>query len=58
MIVSLGINGWVASLIGYALVGAGCSNIVPVLFTAVGRQQRMPQAVAIPAVISKATREF
>jgi hypothetical protein len=28
MIVSLGINGWVASLIGYALVGAGCSNIV------------------------------
>ncbi|WP_223459976.1 MULTISPECIES: MFS transporter [unclassified Pseudomonas] len=52
MIVSLGINGWAASLIGYALVGAGCSNIVPVLFTAVGRQQRMPQAVAIPAVIS------
>ena len=52
MIVSLGIDGWAASLIGYALVGAGCSNIVPVLFTAVGRQQRMPQAVAIPAVIS------
>ncbi|MFW0754014.1 MFS transporter [Pseudomonas sp. H11T01] len=52
MIVSLGIDGWVAPLIGYALVGAGCSNIVPVLFTAVGRQQRMPQAVAIPAVIS------
>ncbi|MFS2097008.1 MFS transporter [Pseudomonas sp. Pseusp11] len=52
MIVSLGFDGWPASLIGYALVGAGCSNIVPVLFTAVGRQQRMPQAVAIPAVIS------
>ncbi|CAI8918221.1 Uncharacterized MFS-type transporter YPO1221/y2967/YP_0917 [Pseudomonas sp. IT-P258] len=52
MIVSLGIDGWPASLIGYALVGAGCSNIVPVLFTSVGRQQRMPQAVAIPAVIS------
>ncbi|VVO37324.1 MFS transporter [Pseudomonas fluorescens] len=52
MIVSLGIDGWAASLVGYALVGAGCSNIVPVLFTAVGRQQRMPQAVAIPAVIS------
>ena len=52
MIVSLGIDGWAASLIGYALVGAGCSNIVPVLFTAVGRQQRMPQAVAIPTVIS------
>ena len=52
MIVSLGIDGWPASLVGYALVGAGCSNIVPVLFTAVGRQQRMPQSVAIPAVIS------
>jgi len=52
MIVSLGIDGWPASLIGYALVGAGCSNIVPVIFTAIGRQQRMPQAVAIPAVIS------
>ena len=23
---------------GYALVGAGCSNIVPVLYTAVGKQ--------------------
>jgi len=52
MIVSLGIDGWPASLIGYAMVGVGCSNIVPVIFTAVGRQQRMPQAVAIPAVIS------
>lgn len=52
MLVSLGVDGWPASLIGYALVGAGCSNIVPVIFTAVGRQQRMPQAVAIPAVIS------
>lgn len=52
MLVSLGIDGWPASLVGYALVGAGCSNIVPVIFTAVGRQQRMPQAVAIPAVIS------
>ncbi|MBV7545530.1 MFS transporter [Pseudomonas sp. PDM26] len=52
MLVSLGIDGWPASLVGYALVGAGCSNIVPVIFTAVGRQQRMSQAVAIPAVIS------
>ncbi|MBV7476066.1 MFS transporter [Pseudomonas sp. PDM31] len=52
MIVSLGLDGWPASLLGYALVGAGCSNIVPVIFTAVGRQQRMPQAVAIPTVIS------
>ncbi|MDR6925911.1 MFS transporter [Pseudomonas sp. BE134] len=52
MMVSLGFDGWPASLIGYALLGIGCSNIVPVLFTAVGRQNRMPQRVAIPAVIS------
>ncbi len=43
---------WPLALIGYALVGAGCSNIVPVLFTAVGRQKTMPQSVAIPAMTS------
>jgi len=38
------------ALPGYALAGVGCSNIVPVLFTAVGRQKTMPQAVAVPAI--------
>jgi len=38
------------ALLGYALVGMGCSNIVPVLFTAVGRQKTMPQVVAVPAI--------
>lgn len=42
----------VVALLGYALVGVGCSNIVPVLFTAVGRQKTMPQAVAVPAITS------
>ncbi|HEY0749093.1 MAG TPA: MFS transporter [Steroidobacteraceae bacterium] len=41
---------WQISLAGYALVGIGCSNIVPVLFSAVGRQRRMPQSVAVPAL--------
>lgn len=41
---------WEAALAGYALVGAGCSNIVPVLFTAVGRQRAMPESLAVPAV--------
>lgn len=35
---------------GFALVGLGASNIVPVLFTAAGRQKAMPSSLAIAAV--------
>lgn len=38
------------ALVGYALVGIGCANIVPVMFTSAGRQTRVPESVAIPAV--------
>ncbi|PXW43937.1 fucose permease [Klebsiella oxytoca] len=41
---------WSLSLLGYVLVGAGCANIVPAMFSAVGRQQVMPQSVAVPAI--------
>ncbi|MHC8319561.1 MFS transporter [Pseudomonas sp. GB2N2] len=41
---------WEWALVGYALLGAGCSNIVPVLYTAVGKQTVMPQNIAVPAV--------
>ncbi len=41
---------WEAAIAGYALVGAGCANIVPVLFSATGRQRDMPENVAIPAI--------
>lgn len=41
---------WETALLGYALVGAGCSNIVPVLYTAVGRQTVMPEHIAVPAI--------
>lgn len=41
---------WEATLLGYALVGVGCANIVPVLFSAVGRQNVMPENVAVPAI--------
>lgn len=39
-----------ASFAGFVLIGLGCANIVPVLFSAAGRQQRMPAALAVAAV--------
>lgn len=44
------IPAWHLSLIGYALIGAGCANIVPVMFSVVGQQTVMPQATAVPAM--------
>ena len=37
-------------LVGFGLVGLGASNIVPVLFSAVGRQRAMPAPVALSIV--------
>ncbi len=41
---------WQAALLGYALIGFGCSNIVPVLFTKAGQQNVMPEHAAVPAI--------
>jgi predicted MFS family arabinose efflux permease len=41
---------WPLAVAGYALVGAGCANIVPALFTLTGRQTSMPEASAVAAV--------
>ena len=49
-VVSVAVPSWEATLGGYALVGVGCANIVPVLFSAVGRQSVMPENVAVPAI--------
>jgi predicted MFS family arabinose efflux permease len=49
MIAMLG-PGVAAVVAGYAVVGAGCANIVPALFTFVGRQTAMPQGPAVAAV--------
>ncbi|MGU3575005.1 MFS transporter [Brucellaceae bacterium C25G] len=38
------------ALSGFALVGLGTSNIIPVLFTAAGQQRTMPSSLAIAAV--------
>ena len=42
--------GWVLPVVGYALLGAGCSNIVPALYTGIGRQTDMPESQAVAAV--------
>jgi predicted MFS family arabinose efflux permease len=41
---------WSVALVGFALVGLGASNIVPVLFSAAGRQTAMPPNLAIAAI--------
>jgi len=44
------VPGWPTALAGYALVGIGCSNTVPVLYTATGRQTAMPEGQAVSAM--------
>ncbi|MBH2712863.1 MFS transporter [Serratia marcescens] len=39
-------------LAGFSLIGCGLSNLVPILFTAAGRQQVMPGALAVAAISS------
>ena len=39
-----------AGLAGFALVGAGAANVVPVMFSAAGRQRSMPTHLAVAAV--------
>lgn len=41
---------WQVSLVGYGLIGVGCANIVPALFSMAGSQRSMPESIAIPAV--------
>lgn len=43
-----------AALGGFVLVGLGASNIVPILFTAAGRQNRMPLSLAVAAITTLA----
>ena len=49
-VLSSTVPSWEMALVGYALVGAGCANIVPVLFSAVGRQRVMSETLAVPAI--------
>lgn len=49
-IISLSVPYWQIALFGYMLVGIGCSNIVPVMYSAAGKQTVMPEALAITAI--------
>ena len=41
---------WQMALLGFAQVGVGCSNIVPIMFSLAGRQHEMPESVAVAAI--------
>ena len=41
-----------AALAGFLLVGAGISNIAPILFTLTGRTKRMPANLAVASVLT------
>ncbi len=42
----------IAALAGFLLVGAGISNIAPILFTMTGRTKRMPANLAVASVLT------
>ncbi|KGB26803.1 putative transporter [Acetobacter pomorum] len=50
MLLVAGVPVWQITLLGYALVGAGCANVVPVLYSAIGRQAFMPEHLAVSAI--------
>jgi Arabinose efflux permease len=48
--VAVFIPSWIAALAAYGMVGLGASNIVPVLYSALGRQRIMAPNLAVAAV--------
>lgn len=51
--VTLASEFWVA-LVGFAWIGVGCSNIVPIMFSEAGKQKDIAESVAIPAISTMA----
>lgn len=49
LLVSVAPHWWLV-LLGYTLVGVGCANIVPIMFSRVGRQSLMSKTVALSFV--------
>lgn len=50
LVIATSAPGLAAGLAGYVLLGVGCANIVPVMFSLAGEQTCMPERLAIPAV--------
>lgn len=48
--VAIGVPSGTATLTGFAIIGLGIANVVPVFFSAVGRLDSPPPAVSIPAI--------
>jgi predicted MFS family arabinose efflux permease len=48
------IGGIVGPFVGFALVGAGVANLVPIIFSAAGRARAMPSHLALTAVATVA----
>lgn len=44
------VDAWPVTVAGFAVIGIGCASLVPILFTAAGRQTAMPERLAVPAV--------
>lgn len=49
-LLSLLVTFWQSALVGYALIGLGCANIVPIMFSATGKQHIMSESLAVTAV--------
>ena len=49
-LITLHTDMWQLALFGYALIGFGCANIVPIMFSATGKQDVMPESMAVTAV--------
>ncbi|QJR82942.1 MFS transporter [Alteromonas pelagimontana] len=50
LLTTLHSEAWQMALIGYTLVGLGIANTVPIMFSATGKQNVMPEAMAVTAV--------
>lgn len=49
-LLTLHVSAWPFALFGYMLIGLGCANVVPIMFSATSKQSVMPQAMAVTAV--------